>query len=114
MAADAVDGKIKDFKIPSSFTVEEIERIYELEEKLQAEKKDVVNRWNFIFQQIAISFAKYHPELSVEELKKLFTREQALEIVGFIAKHTIAMSTKNSSGENAEEETSQKKSQAKA
>ena len=94
-----VGGEAKEFKIPTAYTVEEIERITELqveidrlaeqEVKKEDETQQVNAFWDAVFAQLLVLFNHYNPELTLEELKKYLTREEAQAIVAFHASQQI-------------------------
>lgn len=94
-----VEGEKKEFKAPSDFTEEEIERLLEFEEKL-AKEKNIDNRYDIFFEQIFLLFRRYNPEMTVEFLKKHLSRNEVLKILNFVAKNNFAIEAKNSEGEN--------------
>lgn len=93
------DGKT--YKTPNEFTVEEVERVLELEiernalEKMQAE--DVKNLtpenaefkryMGIVFSQLTILFQHYQPEITTEYLKSVMTQKEALGMLGFFQKY---------------------------
>lgn len=92
------DGKKKEFKLPTRYTVEETERLLEAQIKItkEADKEvdvseddteEYINKtksyWDAVFNQLIILFNHYHPELTKEELKRLLTRDEAIQIILF-------------------------------
>lgn len=89
------------FKIPNEYTVEEVERLLELQiiqKKLESsevneEKKDkqILSFFNIIFDQLEIIFQNYQPNITSDYLKKHLTQNEALEIIGFFNKYRLAI-----------------------
>jgi hypothetical protein len=98
-------GDGKEYKVPTEYTVEEIERLLELRVAQQKKQKEEVdeemkeaqlyNFWKIIFEQIEIIFQRFQPELKAEDLKKIITQNEALEILGFFQEYRN-LSTVNS------------------
>lgn len=92
-------GDGNEYKIPNEFTVEQVERLLELkaeQERLDAiptaddkeeEKKQLDSFYNNIFAQMEIMFQAFHPEVTIEYLKKYVSYNDALEVVGFFQKY---------------------------
>lgn len=90
-----IDGDV--FKIPLEYTIEEAERLIELEvEQKELEKTpvDEISKtqslekfWFLVFAQIEIILQHYQPEITIEEIKKKLTHKQALDILGFFDKY---------------------------
>lgn len=85
-----VDGGKKEILLSKDFTVEDIERLYELEIKIGAEKSEYTTeqRWDFMIGQAQIMLHRKHPEITVEIVKKYFTHKQVMEILKFAALHS--------------------------
>lgn len=97
-----VEGEKKQFKIASDFTVEEFERIYELESQ-QSDELSFDERWAIMYNQILIAFKRYDPEMSIEKLKKIFTRREMLKIINFITANSFGgVTEKNEDGKSVE------------
>lgn len=89
------DSKV--YKIPSEYTVEEVERLLELQieqkkvESIEVQEsiKDlqVDNLYANIFNQLEIIFQHYQPEVTIEYLKTVITHSEALEMIGFFNKY---------------------------
>lgn len=92
------DGKT--YKIPNEFTVEEVERVLELQVEREAlEKKeaaegevssdnpDFKRYMDLVFAQIEILYQHYQPEVTAEYLKSAMTQNEALEALGFFQKY---------------------------
>jgi hypothetical protein len=93
-----VSGEKKEFKLPTDYTEEEIERILELEKKLE-ESSDVTARRSIVFSQIQILLNRYQPDFTLEQVKKILTWSDALRIINFISEHTFAVATKTEEAE---------------
>lgn len=72
------------FKMTADFTVEEIERLYELEQKIEDTKTDSVTRWTYLVEQVRLSLSRFQPEVTTEFLKKNLTPLQISQIVVFM------------------------------
>ncbi len=87
----------KTFRIPNEYTVEEVERLLELQIKREAVEEEKVSPaneasqlkrfWAIVFDQLEILFQHYQPEITGDELKTLLTRKEALDILGFYDKY---------------------------
>lgn len=85
------DGK--EYKIPKEFTVEQSERLLELQvereliqaEEVNEEKRDVQLKrfWEVAFDQLESIFQCFHPEINRDYLKKVITQNEALEMLDF-------------------------------
>jgi hypothetical protein len=94
-----VSGEKKEFKLPTDFTEEEIERILELEKKVE-DSKDLKSRRSIVFCQIQILLNRYQPELTLEQVKKMLTWDDALKIINFVSEHTFAVASKDNQAES--------------
>ncbi len=87
------------FKLPNEYTVEEVERLLELQglrEKIESQEvsdrgeKQLQDFWRVVFDQLSILFQHFHPEMTVDELKRIVTHDEALRILGFYQKYRYA------------------------
>jgi hypothetical protein len=95
-----VNGEATEFYVPMEYTVEEVERIYELQAEVErlAKKKisaktkeqDLRDFWDAVFGQLLVLFNHYHPEITLEQLKKMLSKDDAAKIVVFFAKSRIS------------------------
>lgn len=89
-------GRTVTYKIPTELTVEELERLLEINiqiEKLAKQKVEntdydaqaeaIKRYWDHLFAQCTIIFRHYHPEVTTEYLKKHLTQQIAWDIVNF-------------------------------
>lgn len=89
-------GKTVVYKIPYELTVEEVERLLEINvqiEKLSVgtvdeldftlQAKKIKEFWDYLFSQCTVIFRHYHPEVTEEYLRKHLSDNTALEITGF-------------------------------
>lgn len=89
-----VKGGKKEFKLPTEFTVEESERLLEMEIRVskivqeevknkteEKEKLDVF--FNNILEYILMLLQHYQPEIEMAELKKIVSRAEAVRIFEF-------------------------------
>lgn len=95
------NGEPTEYKIPMSYTVEEIERLLEIQvtiDRLAKEPaskdsnkadKQVSDFFDSIFEQLLVLFNRYQPELTIAELKKIMTREEAQKVIAFHANEQI-------------------------
>jgi|GEM_PF-5873887 hypothetical protein len=104
-----VRGEKKQFKLPTDYTEEEVERILELEAKLE-DSKDIRARRSLVFAQIHILLSRYQPEITLEQVKAMFTWLDAVRIINFIAEHTTAIAKKDAEGEAEDKKKQQPKS----
>lgn len=96
-----VEGEKKMFLIPTQYTVEEVERLLEI----QADKDDLMKQeveensieheravatfFSRIYDQLEILFHHYQPEVTREFLEEHVKREDAVEIIGFFTAEHI-------------------------
>lgn len=83
-----VGGEKKELKISSDLTVEEYERLYELEAQIKDEK-DFEKRMSMIHTQVLLAFKRYNPDMTVEDIKKMFSLREILKLVSFIASNSF-------------------------
>lgn len=92
------DGKT--YKIPNEFTVDEVERVLELQVELQALEKSTAKDatlsednpefkkyLDIVFAQLTILYQHYQPDVTTEYLKKQVTPKEALAALGFFQKY---------------------------
>lgn len=90
------EGNEREFRIPSEYTVEEIERIFEAQKKVDERKdlegtEDNVNLfWDAIFEQLLVLFEHYHSDITLADLKKNLTRDDAVKILRFYSDTRLA------------------------
>lgn len=89
----------RDFKVPNEYTVEEVERLLELEQKRDAveqepvsddkakQEEQLVRFWALTFDQLEIIFQHYQPETTAAELRSIISHKEALAILGFYEKY---------------------------
>lgn len=104
---DSRTKESKDFKIPNEYTVEEVERLLELQTKRQAieaekvgdkEAEQLQRFWAVVFDQLEILFQHYQPDTTADELRSLVTHQEALEILGFYDKYRLLEKTSEAGG----------------
>jgi len=88
-----VNGEKKEFKIPTSYTVEEVERLLEIQSRIDdlvnqekkegEESKQISAFFEALFEQLLVLFSRYQSEMSLDFLKKHLTREDAQKIIAF-------------------------------
>ncbi len=95
-----------EYKIPTEYTVEEVERLLELRaqgdkiKKIEVEEgtpeaeANVVKFWSNVFNQIEIVFQSLQPEIDNKYLLKHVTHKEALEIVGFFDEYRVLTAQK--------------------
>jgi len=98
--------KTCEYLIPIEYTVEEVERFLELQaqrekfEKVFIEKgkeeEQVMYHYKVVFDQIEILFQHHQPELNSEELKKILTYKDALDVLSFFKKYRSVQSQNDS------------------
>ena len=85
----------RDFKIPNEYTVEEAERLLEMQHKREAlesqeaasPESQIPEFWGIVFDQLEIIFQHYQPDMDIDQLKKLVSHNEALHILGFFDKY---------------------------
>jgi hypothetical protein len=87
----------RDFKIPNEYTVEEVERLLELEQKRDAlekeevtpetEKAQLASFWELVFNQLEVIFQRYQPDTTADDLRGMISHHEALGILGFYDKY---------------------------
>lgn len=89
-------GDGKEYKLPKEYSVEEVERILELREEVEALESQQVEgdgkaqreRHNaLIFAQLEVMFQHYQPDMTAEYLRKVISHNEALETIGFFRKY---------------------------
>ena len=102
--SNSVKLKERTFLIPNEYTVEEAERLLELQVKrdaIEAEKADskpaeqMKRFWAVVFEQLEIIFQHHQPEITAEELRGLITHHEALELLGFFDKYRHVAASKD-------------------
>ena len=83
------------YKMTADFTVEEVERLYELEQKVEDTKTDSVSRWTYMTEQVRLAFARFQPEVTTEFLKKNLTHLQIAQIVLFMQENMFKVKGAN-------------------
>lgn len=110
-------GDGAEYKLPNEYTVEEVERILELQEEIEALENQQVEgdgkaqreRHNaLIFAQLEIMFQHHQPDMDASQLQKVITHNEALEIIGFFRKYRH-LALKEMREETAEQAGSKKK-----
>jgi hypothetical protein len=89
-----VAGEKMEFKLPTDYTEEEIERILELEAKLE-DSSTVAAKRGIVFCQIHILLSRYQPDLTLQDVKRMLTWTDALRIINFVSENTFAVAAKN-------------------
>lgn len=93
-----INGEKATLRIVSDFTVEEMERIYELESKM-SDEMSLDERWEIMYNQILIALKRYDDSWDIAKLKKSFTRKELLKIINFITTNSFGgVSEKNEDG----------------
>lgn len=107
----------KTYKLPNEYTVDEVERILELREEIEALEAQEVNgdgkaqretHTSLIFAQLGIMFGHYQPDVTPEYLKTIISHNEALETIGFFRKYRHT-ALKELSKESAQKRTDSKK-----
>lgn len=98
---DKKSKTVKTYKIPSEFTVEEVERLLEIEllrlkiEKTPASKdkseqdKQVEKFWQVTFDELEMLFQHFQPDMTAQDLRESLTYDDALELIGFYHKYRM-------------------------
>lgn len=98
------DGK--EYKIPNELTVEEVERLLERQIAVESVAQQKVDGdgnqqlrqfWDLVFQEIEILFQHFHPKTTADELRKILTYKQALDIIGFYKSNRYGFGNEKSS-----------------
>jgi len=88
-------GKVKTYKIPHELTVEEVERLLEISERVQRLQESDLHEskavqletlkifWTYIFAQVTILFQHHQPDITEKYLRKHLSDAEALKIVKF-------------------------------
>ena len=89
---DRKTGEPREFKLPTEYTVEEVERLQELQiKRLELEKEEVKGQgseqlqdfWAVAFDQVEVLFQHYQPEITAHDMRSYLTHQEALDIIGF-------------------------------
>lgn len=101
----------KELRIPNEYTVEETERLLELgrqRERLEAEavlpkdKDAQVERfWALVFDQLEVLVQHHQPDMTAEDMRKLVTHKEALEILGFHDKYRLLQKKQGQDGDDS-------------
>lgn len=112
----------KEYRLPNEYSVEEVERVLELQAEIKAledkvvvgaanaENADAKRHTELVFAQLEVMFQHYQPDLDAEYLRKVMTHREALEIIGFIRKYRHIALRELREEEAAEKADSKKKS----
>jgi len=65
-----VGGERREYKLPTDFTVEEVERFYEVEKRVK-ENPDEDNGFLVLITEVLVLLKRYQPEITVEDVKKI-------------------------------------------
>lgn len=113
-------GEPRELLIPNSYTVEEIERILELQVRIdelakkeasgekEEARKQIDTFWDAIFEQLLVLFERYQPDMTLEELKRLLTRDEAQEIIVFHTKEQLNKAGGEQGGEGKKKQAKKK------
>lgn len=101
----------KVFKIPTEYTVEEVERLLELDTKRKSVQNEVVENqeeqlktfWELVFNQLEIIFQHYQPEMIVDDLRVIVSHNEALGILGFFDEYRNKLKEQSESKETTED-----------
>jgi hypothetical protein len=89
----------EDYKIPNEYSVEEVERLLELEIKTKEienepvsdndiEKAQQLQRfYKTIFDRLEIMLQHYQPDVTADDLRSKMTHTEALDVLGWFEKH---------------------------
>lgn len=102
-----IDNKKTPFNIPTHYTIEETERILEIQRDIDELKLEKVEEnsaeqqvylemfWEKIYAQALVLFQHYHPEVTAEYLKKYLSQEDAAEIIAFHTEQHLKNTSKD-------------------
>lgn len=101
----------KVFKIPLEYTVEEVERLLELDTKRKSVQDEVIENqeeqlktfWELVFNQLEIIFQHYQPEMTVDDLRVIVSHNEALGILGFFDEYRNKLKEQSESKETKED-----------
>ena len=84
----------KELEFPADFTLEEEERILELQSELEhlSESEEELSQdkqYNIILEQITILAQRYQPNLEPEDLKEILTRTECDKIITFLTEQRL-------------------------
>lgn len=111
----------KEYKLPNEYSVEEVERVYELREEAEALEKQEADGdgkaqakhyTDLVFAQLEVMFQHYQPEITVDYLRKVITLNEALDTIGFFQKYRHLALKELREEDNAKKAESKKKSLA--
>lgn len=90
----------RELKVPNEYTVEEVERLLELDQKRDGIEESYVSKsdanaqgevlaryWGVVFDQLEIIFQHYQPDLTAGDLRSMVSHKEALAILGFYEKY---------------------------
>lgn len=96
-----VDNQKQAFKLPTQYTVEEAERILEMQAEIDDIKQEVaaeseieqlkqINRfWERVYMQALVLFNHYQPDITLDWLQANVSKENALEIIAFFTEQHV-------------------------
>lgn len=96
-----IDGQKQGFKLPTQYTVEEVERLLEIQVEKETLLKSEVDAdsieatravqqfWEAIYDQLLILFNHYQPEIERDFLLKHVPQEHAVEIIAFFTEQHV-------------------------
>ena len=101
---------MKDYKIPNQYTIEETELLlsYQVEVEKLAKKEvekgkeaeDLLKFFEAIIVQLHVLFRRYQPDMTVENLKAIMTKEEAIATWAFFIKERIEVTNEDDKPED--------------
>jgi hypothetical protein len=88
-----VGGEKRTLKLPTDFTVEEIERFYEIESELAA-GKDKDSRYAILSRELHLLLKRYQADITLDEVRRI-PLPDVLKIMDFVSKHNMAVAPKS-------------------
>lgn len=89
----------REYLIPQEFTVEETELLYAEQARIEElsqqeineteESKELQQFYEAVLCQLIILFRRYQPTITLENLKKIMTRDEALQVWAFFINERI-------------------------
>lgn len=92
-------GESMDYKIPTEYTLEEtelllqhqinVDKISKRTAKVGEEADDLLDFFEAVLVQMQVLFQRYHPDMTLENLKSILTKEEAIAMWAFFIKERL-------------------------
>ena len=92
-------GESMDYKIPTEYTLEEtelllqhqinVDKISQRKAKAGKETDDLLDFFEAVLVQMQVLFQRYHPDMTLENLKSILTKEEAIAMWAFFVRERL-------------------------